>query len=67
MQIFIKDLDYELQEIISKGNFVLAKKEGDKLFSSLDQNALMKKLKAKNYRVLNILFCDMDSNEFKCV
>ena len=31
MHIFIKDHDYELREIISKGDFVPTMKEGDKI------------------------------------
>ena len=35
MQIFIKDLDYELWEIINNGDFVPAIREGDKTVPKL--------------------------------
>ena len=65
-QIFIMDHDYELREIISKGNFVPTMKEGDeivlKLILTFTQEETEKVV--TNCRALNILFCELYSNEF---
>ena len=67
MQIFIKDHDYEVQEIISQGNFVPTVKEGDKIVPKPMSEFTHEKTEkvAKNQRA--ILFYDLDSNEFNRV
>ena len=69
MQIFIKDRDCELRDIISKGDFVPTMKEGDKIvLKSRSQFTYEETEKMiKNYKALNILFCGLDSNNFNHV
>jgi len=69
MQIFIKDLDYELGGLSPKEIFMPAVEERDKtipkprsVFSKEETEKV-----AKNYRALNILFSGLDSNEFSRV
>ena len=59
----MNDLDYELWEIIS------TMKEGDKIVPKPMSDFSKGKTEkvAKNYRVLNILFCDLNSNKFNHV
>ena len=65
MQIFIKDLDYKLWEIISKGDFVPIIKEGVRIVSKSRSDFFKEETKklAKNYRALNVLFYGLDSND----
>ena len=70
LQIFIKDLDYELWEIIINRDLVPTVNKGDKIIlkSRLDFSTEEIEKVTKNYRALNILFCGLNSNGLKtCV
>ena len=69
MQIFIKDHDYEVCEIISRDDFVPTMKERDKIVLKpiLAFTHEETKKMAKNCRALKILFCGFDSNKFNHV
>ena len=66
MQIFIKNQDHKLWEIISKGNFVPSIEEGDKTVQKPISTFTHEKTEkvVKNYKALNILFRDLNSNKF---
>ena len=69
MQIFIKDHDYEVWEIISDGVFIPTLKQEDKVDPKSRSEYTKAKAErvAKNHRGFNILFCCLGLNEFNHV
>jgi len=65
MQIFIDDPDYELWEIIVKGDFVPTMNKEENFLKLISNFSNEKTEQAtKSYKALNILFFGLDSNEF---
>jgi len=48
MQIFLKDIDYELGELIINGDFVLIMEEGDKIITNSNQTSLRRQQSGQN-------------------
>ena len=67
MLIFIKDNDYELWEIVPKGDFMSTVK-GHKIVQKPRSKFTYEETKkvAKNYRALNILLHGLVLGQFQC-